>query len=61
MWALVTDGSIAAISLDLLTRVTVIVQAMAELYAYRRANDEVAVLAHQSLEFLARVLFEVDS
>lgn len=44
-----------------LTRVTVIVQAMAELYAYRRANDEVAVLAHQSLEFLARVLFEVDS
>lgn len=46
MWALVTDGGIAAISLDM------------------PAGDgwlEVAVLAHQSLEFLARVLFEVDS
>lgn len=44
-----------------LTRVTVIVQAMAELYAYRRANNQDAVLAHRSLEFVARVLFEVDS
>ena len=44
-----------------LTRVTVIVQAMAELYDYRRANDEVAIIAHRSLEFLGRVLFEVDS
>ncbi len=57
MWALVTDGSIAAISLDLLTRVTVIVQAMAELYAYRRANNQDAVIAHRSLEYLARYLF----
>lgn len=44
-----------------LTRVTVIVQAMAELYAYRRANNQDAALAHRSLEFVARVLFEVDS
>lgn len=44
-----------------LTRMTVIVQAMAELYAYRRANNQDAVLAHRSLEFVARVLFEVDS
>ena len=44
-----------------LTRVTVIVQAMAELYDYRRANNQDAVLAHRSLEFVARVLFEVDS
>ena len=33
---------------------------LAEIYTYRRANDEVAILAHRSLEFLARVLFEVD-
>ena len=34
--------------------------ATTEIYTYRRANDEVAILAHRSLEFLARVLFEVD-
>ena len=30
---------------------------LAEIYTYRRANDEVAILAHRSVEFLARVLF----
>ncbi len=40
-----------------LTRMTQLVQAMAELYAYRRANNQDAVLAHRSLEFVARYLF----
>lgn len=40
-----------------LTRVTVIMQAMAELYAYRRENNRDAITAHQSLEYLARYLF----
>lgn len=40
---------------------SIIASALAELYGYRRANNEVAVIAHRSLEFLARVLFEVDS
>ncbi len=57
MWALVTDGSIAAISLDLLTRLTIVVRAMAEGYSYRRANNQDAVIAHRSLEYLARYLF----
>lgn len=34
---------------------------LAELYGYRRGNDQVAINAHRSLEFLARVIFEVDS
>lgn len=44
-----------------LTKVTVIMQAMAESYSYRYANDQVAALAHRSLEFLARAMFEVES
>lgn len=44
-----------------LTRMTVIVQAMAELYAYRRANNADAALSHRSLEFVARWIFEVES
>lgn len=39
---------------------SIIASALAELYGYRRANNEVAVIAHRSLEFLARVLLEVD-
>lgn len=40
-----------------LTRLTIVVQAMAEGYSYRRANNQDAVIAHRSLEYLARYLF----
>lgn len=50
-------GQVKAALVSTLTRMTVIVQAMAESYGYRKANDQVAVTAHRSIEFLARYLF----
>lgn len=50
-------GQVKAALASTLTRMTVIVQAMSESYGYRKANDQVAVTAHRSIEFLARYLF----
>ena len=39
----------------------VIADGLAEMCSYRKASDQVAILANRSLEFLARSLFGVES
>ena len=44
----------------LLDRQTVIMQAVADLYSYRAANNANIVLTHEAAEFLARHLFQTE-
>lgn len=56
----VTVAGLAAIRdqmVIMLDRQTIILQALADLYRYRAANDKDAVLSHQASEFLARFAF----
>lgn len=50
-------GQVKAALAQVIDTQTTIANALAEMYGYRKANDQVAVIAHKSLEFVARYLF----